>query len=102
MNCHGNKDNKQGEHKHKGHMSHMWMMVLCCAIPIVLLLALPLLNIKNAGWLSGAIFFLCPLMHVLMIPMMMKRNKQDKNETQDQEEIIDIEDIVKIDSNQEG
>ncbi|MBZ4646623.1 MAG: hypothetical protein PWR27_165 [Petroclostridium sp.] len=80
MNCHGNHNHKgnNGEHNHKGHMSHMWLMILCCAIPLVLLLLLPLLKINNPaiqGLLSGAVFFLCPLMHLFMLPMMFRKDK---------------------------
>lgn len=88
MNCHGNNDNNNGNAngKHKGHLSHMLMMALCCGAPILILLAVPLL-IKNgstglAGTLSLIAPFLCPLMMVFMMPMMMRGNKdkQNKNE----------------------
>ncbi|MDK2934417.1 MAG: hypothetical protein PWP27_2227 [Clostridiales bacterium] len=86
MNCHGNNNENNQGHNHKGHRSHMWLMILCCAIPIVLLMLLPLSKVNNAGvngLLTGAIFLLCPLMHILMMPMMFKKDKnKQENHTQ--------------------
>lgn len=76
MNCH--EDNNQKQSRHKGHVGHMLLMVLCCAIPIVLLLVMPTLQINNAflkSILPIAVFLLCPLMHLLMMPMMMRKHK---------------------------
>jgi len=62
--------------KAKGHMSHMWMMVLCCGLPLALIFVLPMLGISFFnGALLGIIPFLCPLMMLLMIPMMMRGNR---------------------------
>jgi len=61
--------------KGKGPMSHMWMMALCCGLPLALLFILPMLGISFLnGALLGIIPFLCPLMMLLMIPMMMRGN----------------------------
>ncbi|MGE4284957.1 MAG: hypothetical protein AB7G87_14785, partial [Clostridia bacterium] len=85
VKCHetqNNNNNNEG-HSHKGHMSHMWLMVLCCAIPLLLLFALPLLKVNNPnlkGLLSGAIFFLCPLLHLLMMPLMFRKDKNKKED----------------------
>ena len=45
----------------------MWMMVLCCLIPIVALGAILLLRVpvSGAGWL--VLILLCPLSHLLMM-----------------------------------
>ncbi|PKM52222.1 MAG: hypothetical protein CVV02_02320 [Firmicutes bacterium HGW-Firmicutes-7] len=81
MNCHGskNQDSNNNKKRHKGHGGHMMlMMVLCCAIPIVLLLLLPILKIDSPALksiLPFAILILCPLMHVMMIPMMFRKDK---------------------------
>lgn len=89
MNFHGNNDNKNGNGKgnsHKGHLSHMLMMALCCGAPILILLIVPFLA-KNGGAgmakvLAGIAPFLCPLMMLFMIPMMFrgKKDNADKNE----------------------
>ena len=41
--CHENNDNNNGNEKgkHKGHLSHMLMMALCCGAPILILLIVP-------------------------------------------------------------
>ena len=77
MNCHGDNNEKK-QQGHKGHGEHMLLMVLCCAIPVLLLLLLPVLKINNAAlksMLPFAFVLLCPLMHILMIPMMLKKDK---------------------------
>jgi choline-glycine betaine transporter len=76
------EDNERSQGKHKGHSSHMIWMVLCCAIPLVLFFALPLLKIQNAAlnsYLRTATSLICPLMMVfMMIPMFMShRNDED-------------------------
>ena len=47
---------------------HVLLMVLCCAIPLVLILALPYLGVSlaSSGWLL-LVLVLCPLMHLLMM-----------------------------------
>jgi len=90
MKCHGN--NRDGNGKgHKGHLSHMLMMALCCGAPIIILLLVPFL-IKNgssgiAKPLTVIAPFICPLMMVFMIPMMLKggKNKAKKDECQQNE-----------------
>lgn len=102
MNCHDNKNNNEntGEHnhndnqKHKGHWLHMVLMVLCCAIPLLLIFALPLLNVENESLknlMSGAIFLLCPLMHILMMPLMFKKDKKKNDDNK-----LSIDDKIEI------
>ncbi len=90
MNCHGNhghyesNGNKNG-HGKRGHLFHMLLMILCCVLPMMLVVFLPLFKINSAALRSAlpfAVSLLCPLMHVLMIPMMFRR---DKNEGKDGE-----------------
>lgn len=103
MNCCGNKENENKESdkpsdqgqgtniKHKGHMSHMWMMALCCGLPIVILFILPLLGISLfKGALLGIVPFICPIMMMIMMPMMMRRNSCDKEQPA-QSEVKSIE-----------
>lgn len=84
MNCCNNtqKDGNNQGNTHKGHMSHMLMMVLCCGAPILLLLVLPLISSVipgSRGVLSRIIPFLCPLMMIFMIPMMFRKDKGNNN-----------------------
>lgn len=86
MNCHGNNKNSANEkgNGHKGHLPHMLMMALCCGIPVIIILLVPLIgSIVSPGIskvLLGIAPFLCPLMMILMMPMMFKSNKdKDKN-----------------------
>ena len=83
--CNNSQDdgNKQNS-KHKGPMSHMWMMALCCGAPIILLFLIPLISAGipgSKGVLSKLIPFICPVMMVIMIPMMFRKKKG--NETED-------------------
>lgn len=81
MNCCDNKhanDDKQ-ENNHKGHMSHVWMMILCCGAPVIILLLLPIIgnvipSIRNI--LISIVPFLCPIMILLMLPIMARGNKK--------------------------
>lgn len=61
------EDLPKPKHKHKGHMLHM---ILCCGLPLLILLVLPLLGYK--GVLLSIAPFICPIMMLVMIPMMMK------------------------------
>lgn len=46
---------------------HLWIMFLCCAIPIVGLLAMSVLNIPASSVLYFGLFLLCPLLHLFMM-----------------------------------
>lgn len=77
--CNNTPDNgNKQENKHKGHMSHMWMMALCCGAPVLLLFLLPLIGTGMPG-LNSVMFkiipFICPIMMIAMIPMMFRKNK---------------------------
>jgi hypothetical protein len=54
------------------------MMALCCGLPLLLLLLLPSIGSLipgSAPLISSIIPFLCPLMMVMMVPMMLKGRK---------------------------
>lgn len=76
-NANGSNENRQ-KHTHRGgHMSHMWMMALCCGAPIIILLAVLLLGSSLPGLkiaLLSIAPFLCPIM---MIPMMFMHGRQE-------------------------
>lgn len=66
------------ENKHKGHMSHMWMMALCCGAPLILLMLIPVIGAvipSLTGVLTKIIPFICPIMMIMMIPMMFRKDK---------------------------
>ncbi|MHB8061684.1 MAG: hypothetical protein ACYDG2_03450 [Ruminiclostridium sp.] len=85
MNCHGNNnsDGNRKEKGHKGHLSHMLMMALCCGAPIIILLLVPFLIKNGASGLAKPLAviapFICPLMMVFMIPMMFRGRKDKAN-----------------------
>ncbi|MBV4416488.1 hypothetical protein [Clostridium tyrobutyricum] len=80
MNCHGNNSNENNKGGHSG-ISHMLMMVLCCAIPLILVASLPFLGIapKFKIMLASAAPFICPIMMFLMIPMIFIHSKKNKS-----------------------
>lgn len=45
---------------------HLLIMVICCAIPLGLIFALPYIGTSLGGW-YGVILLLCPLIHFLMM-----------------------------------
>jgi hypothetical protein len=66
-------------------MSHMLMMILCCGLPLLLLLLIPTIGRfipGSAGFLGSIVPFLCPLMMIAMIPMMIKSFKSNKGDKQ--------------------
>jgi hypothetical protein len=50
--------------------SHIWMMILCCLIPVAALGAVYLLNIPLSKVIYGGLVLLCPLSHLLMMRFM--------------------------------
>lgn len=78
MNCHGNnKDNHKG-HKHNS-LKHMFHMILCCGLPIVIIGFLPLISKispSTGSFVSKIAPFLCSIMMIGMLPMMFGSNKK--------------------------
>ena len=70
MNCCKNDKEKTPSHNHIRHMMHM---VLCCGLPLLILLALLLIGYK--GILLNIVPFICPIMMLVMVPMMMRGQK---------------------------
>lgn len=97
MNCHEDNKEKQGTHKHSS-LKHMLHMALCCGLPIVIIGFLPLIArySPGLGGILGRIApFLCPILMMLMLPMMLRGNKKgnccdDKNEKHDNDKPLEL------------
>ncbi|MEA4849783.1 MAG: hypothetical protein VB106_21335 [Clostridiaceae bacterium] len=70
---------------------HMLHMALCCGLPIIIIVALPLIA-RFSPWTAGVLGriapFLCPLMMLSMLPMMFGGGRKgsccdNKNENRD-------------------
>lgn len=81
MNCchHSDHDN----HHKKGHLSHIWMMALCCGAPILAVLFILLSGSRFpavSAFLLSAAPFLCPVLMFGMIPLMLMKGRREKKE----------------------
>ncbi len=63
----------------KGHQFHGILMLLCCMVPIMLIAALPLLNLQSSG-LNNVLFLIfmmvCPLGHLIMMKFMSHKHQE--------------------------
>lgn len=50
--------------------SHLWIMILCCLIPIIGLAAIFLFSIPLSNVLFFGLILLCPVLHLLMMKYM--------------------------------
>ena len=51
----------------RSHNRHLWLMVLCCLIPVAVLGVAVLAGVPLTGVLALALVLLCPLSHLLMM-----------------------------------
>ncbi len=71
----GVNENANGNEDNMDHKKYGLLMVLCCLLPILLIMGISLLGFKGVSF-SYLIFLLCPLMHVGMILFMFKSKKR--------------------------
>jgi len=50
--------------------SHLWIMILCCLIPIIGLAAIYLFNVPVSNVVFFGLILLCPVSHLLMMKYM--------------------------------
>ena len=50
--------------------SHLWLMLLCCLVPLAGIAAIVLFGVQTSSVLYFGLVLLCPLMHVLMMGKM--------------------------------
>jgi hypothetical protein len=72
--------NNKGTNNNHGHnpMKHILHMIICCGLPIIILLTLPLIakySSAAAGILGFIVPFICPVMMVGMLFMMFGKKK---------------------------
>lgn len=65
--------------KQRGHLKHMGMMVICCGLPLLLLLGIGAYGISSLA-LESMILLICPIGMGIMMWMMM-RGKKSTEET---------------------
>jgi len=51
---------------------HLWLMVICCLIPVVALVGVRLLSIPVNGTVLIILLALCPLSHIALMWVMMR------------------------------
>jgi len=78
MICHGNSKNEKGSHNHSL-LKHMLHMAICCGLSIIIVGALPIIarfSPAAAGIIGMITPFLCPIMMLLMLPVMLRGDKK--------------------------
>lgn len=50
--------------------SHLWIMILCCLIPIIGLAAIFLFNVPVSNVVYFGLILLCPISHLVMMKYM--------------------------------
>jgi len=63
---------------------HMWMMILCCLIPVVGLVAVYFFKVPLNNVLFYGMVLLCPLSHLLMMKFMGHEHSSSEQHSQHQ------------------
>ena len=66
-------ENVKGTRAKKKGFNHMWMMVICCGLPIVGFMVIGTLGISSAS-LETLLFWICPIGMGAMMFMMHRKN----------------------------
>lgn len=92
MNCHGENNKKQEVRKHSP-LKHLLHMAICCGLPILVIGSLPLItrfSPSSAAVLERIAPFICPVMMLLMMPMMFRSMREgsccDNKKAEDEKE----------------
>ena len=79
-----NSNKESSNHSHKG---HMWMMAICCGLPIIGFLAIAVLGISMPS-LETLLLLICPIGMIGMMYLMRRDNcassKRDTDDKPDQ------------------
>jgi uncharacterized membrane protein len=62
--------------------SHMWLMLLCCLIPVVGILLVSVFKVPLNNVLFYGMILLCPLSHILMMKFMGHNHSSSEQHSQ--------------------
>ena len=85
MKCHGNNEDTQGGKKHNP-MKHMLHMIICCGLPVIIILSIPFIarfSTGTAGMLGIIAPFICPILMIGMMVMMTRNSKRTNKKATD-------------------
>ena len=46
---------------------HLWVMILCCLIPVVAIIFVRVMGIQLGYWSTALFLLLCPLSHIVLM-----------------------------------
>ena len=70
--------------------SHLWIMILCCLIPMVGLAAVYLFKIPLSNVLFYGMVLLCPISHLLMMKFMGHEHSSSESHSQHQHHSLPV------------
>ena len=70
--------------------SHMWLMILCCLIPIAGIAAVSLFKIPLSNVLFYGMILLCPISHLLMMKYMGHEHSSSESDPQHQHHVTSV------------